>query len=71
MTAQASSGLTQGLRIATVTAERLLCARPCAEDFTPHTGSSQSPYVYPHFIDEEAEDQRESVIYLRPCSWAW
>lgn len=54
-----------------MTAERLLCARPCAEDFTPRTGSSQSPYEYPHFIDDEAEDQRESVIDLRLCSWAW
>ena len=53
-----------------MTAERLLHARPCAENFTPCTGSSQSPCEYPLFIDEDAEDQKESVIYLRPCSWA-
>lgn len=42
-----------------MTAERLLQARPCAENLTPRTGSSQSPCEYPLFIDEEAEDQNQ------------
>ena len=53
---------------AAATAEHLLCARPCAEDVVPLIFSWQSPCEYPHFIDEEAEAQRDSGTYLRPCS---